>query len=157
MEGFLLEVVGSSISRATVPKSKAAKKIHREVKKKKRATAEKRSSSGKRTTPVKKMPRKPVKTEETAAVEAPDPQSTWKKRRGTKAKARPSKRQRTEEKGEDPLPVRPAVTLLPRLHQTYEAPTEDEVKPSDSVSQIGEGSYVAEGFNREERDQERGP
>lgn len=146
--------------RAVVPTSKAAKKIHREAKKKKRG-AEKRSSFGKRATPVKKMPKKPVKVEENAEVKKQNQPSIWKKRRGTKAKARPTKRQRVEDNDSEPLPSRPAVTLLPRVHQGFEAPMDDEVRPSDSIGQVGEGlqprSSVHRYGIRQVRDHLRGP
>ena len=36
---------------------------------------------------------------------------------------------------------RPPVTLLPRVHQGFEGQMDDEVRPSDSIGQVGMGPY----------------
>ena len=66
--------------------------------------------------------------------------------KGSNIKARPGKRQKKNAPAKTEQPVRPAVTLLPRVHEGYKPPEEDEVKPGDSVSQVGVGPYEREGF-----------
>ena len=94
------------------------------------------------------MPRKAsAKPEETDEKnEKKNERSIWKKRRGTKAKARPAKKQRLAEGDGEPMASRPAVTLLPRVHQGFQGQMDDEVRPSDSISQVGIGPYEKEGF-----------
>ena len=93
-------------------------------------------------TPVKRMPKKPAAEPEEGDEQAKetDP-SIWRKRKGTQAKARPVKKKKTAEAEFQPTATRSPVTLLPRVHQEYQAPMDDEVRPSDSISQVGEGPY----------------